>query len=251
MPRFRIKDLTVDLPLAGGEGGESGGCGSVTNPCLMCTQSPTVAGAEHAGHAVQGCITFTRFCTGCTLLATHVEQATLCGGCSQVTNPCLGCTQNATLCGGCSHVTNPCLGCTQNATLCGGCSFITNPCLGCTQVASLCGGCSHLTNPCIGCTGSPTFVDPAGGGTACQGGATRQPGLGPDPAQLAALKEQLRGQLRQIEQHEAAGGLPNDPGQVAELEERLQSALDEVRQHRARLEEQGGEPTRDDPKQAF
>ncbi len=258
MPRFRIKDLSVDLPLGGGQGQSGGGCGSVTNPCLGCTGSWTIpAAAQAAGEC----------------------GFTLCGGCSHITNPCLGCTHAVTICGGCSHVTNPCLGCTHVVTLCGGCSIVTNPCLGCTHqvtfdpaqtAAAACGGCSQVTNPCLGCTHSITVanVQAACGactvtvlpvchtaytqhpvcpgithclpwtiGPVCAQGFTHHPGLGPDPAQLAALKEQLRAQLQQIVQHEAGGGLPSDPAQAAELEERLQEALDEVRQHRARLEQ--------------
>ncbi|HEV3052491.1 MAG TPA: hypothetical protein VGX50_19415, partial [Longimicrobium sp.] len=272
MPKFRMKDLAADLPAGGVHAHQAGGCIGCT---LRCTAPFTYAAqAEAACGGFSHAPTIPTWCEftwapqaqaaaaacGCTQLATA------CGGCSQITNPCLGCThaitvtcggctQLATVCGGCSHITNPCLGCTHAITVpCGGCSHITNPCLGCTQVVSICGGCSHITNPCIGCTGSPTFVEQACGivsrclpwtiGPVCHGGFTHHPRLGPDPAQhLATLKEQLRAQLRQIE--EAESGLPSDPSQAAELEDRLQNALDRLREHRTRLQEEGGDDNRE------
>jgi hypothetical protein len=232
MPKFRMKDLTAGLPAGGVHAHQAGSCGSFTVNCEACTSSPT------ACTLVTFCIT----CTGrCTAPLTFAAQA--------AAVPC---------------------GCTQIATACGGCSHITNPCLGCTQVMSICGGCSHITNPCIACTGSPTFVEanlppwcppitvgaeavacgiisrclPWTIGPVCHGGFTHHPGLGPDPAQhLATLKEQLRAQLRQIE--EAETGLPSDPAQAAELEDRLQHALDRLREHRTRLKEEGGDDNRE------
>jgi hypothetical protein len=283
MPKFRMKDLAADLPAGGVHAHQAGGCGGFTVNCEGCTQSPTfcigctlrcTAPYTYAAEAAGACGGFSHSptippwcrytyaeqvqeagnpCLGCTF------QATLCGGCSHITNPCLGCTQAVTVaCGGCSHITNPCLGCTHAITVaCGGCSQITNPCLGCTQAVTVpCGGCSQITNPCIGCTGSPTFPEqvacgaftrclPLTIGPVCVGGFTHHPGLGPDPAQLAALKEQLRAQLRQIEQAEASGGLPTDPKQAAELEERLTGQLERLREHRASLDKQGNDESRE------
>ena len=262
MPKFRMKDLAADLPAGGVHAHQAGGCGGFTVNCEGCTQSPT-------------CIRCTLGCTAPFTIAA--EAAGPCGGFSHsptippwcrytyaeqvqaVGNPCLGCTFQATICGGCSHVTNPCLGCTQAVTIpCGGCSHITNPCLGCTHAITVaCGGCSHITNPCIGCTGSPTFPQTVGCGAlshclpwtigpVCAGGFTHHPGLGPDPVQhLAGLKEQLRAQLRQIEEAEASGGLPTDPRQAEELEARLSGQLERLRAHRARLGEQGEDESRE------
>lgn len=115
-----------------------------------------------------GCTDVTNPCLGCTR-NFHTGAAAAAGicGCTHITNPCIGCTHEVTLpnCVGCSHITNPCLGCTRDFTLtaCGNCT-ITNPCIGCTQEVTLppCGPCSHITNPCVGCTRDVTL-------TACGG----------------------------------------------------------------------------------
>jgi hypothetical protein len=197
MPRFKIKDLTIDLP---GAGGAAGGCGSVTNPCLLCTGSPTVV-----------------------------------GGCGHITNPCFECTQNITIPVGCGIVTNPCLGCTHHVTYQGclpctfraTCGFVSCPaltCHACTATPTIpCGNCSHFVSiPCPGGTIAPC-------------GATDFPGPVED---LGALKEQLQARLREVEALEKSqqgGGLPDSPEELEQLEQSLRQALDTVQAHRTQV----------------
>jgi hypothetical protein len=109
-------------------------------------------------------------------------------GCTNVTNPCLGCTQNLTVqqqvCA-CTNITNPCLGCTaavtactdctvQATSICGGTGTIGcgctkfSVCTDCTvQATSICGGtacgCTHLS-ACTDCTVQATSIC---GGSGC------------------------------------------------------------------------------------
>lgn len=187
-------------------------------------------------------------------------------GCTNVTNFCLGCTQNfqtgAAVAGvpggcGCTNITNPCLGCTQNfqTGLPGcGCTNITNPCLGCTQDFTVVNcGCTNRTNPCFGCTKEITFVDI----TLCRfgtcgltltpcGGGTRWPTTDPttitphtpviQPGTLTAsditsLREQLRQRLDALETHEKSLGDPH----FEEREQSLQKELEQLQARRAGL----------------
>jgi hypothetical protein len=62
---------------------------------------------------------------------------------------------------------------------------------------------------------------------------------------LAALKEQLKGQLAQVEQlHSAAEESlrPQTLAQVDELQKKLEAALEELKARRTELEQKGKQP---------
>jgi hypothetical protein len=136
-------------------------------------------------------------------------------GCTNVTNPCLGCTPNlVTWCGGCSFITNPCLGCTQAVTItaCGsGCTF-NSPCL-CTHNAS---------RPCIGGTRFPTDI------------TDHTPVLQPGTlaaTDIAALRQQLKARMDALDAHEKALGAEHFDAR----EQELQKELEQLQARRADL----------------
>ncbi|HEY0143427.1 MAG TPA: hypothetical protein VGF48_21220 [Thermoanaerobaculia bacterium] len=163
---------------------------------------------------------------------------------------------------GCTNVTNPCLGCTQNfqTGLPGcGCTNITNPCM-CTQNPTVVGcGCTNITNPCFGCTRAVTIPNPCTGGTitACRfgtcgltqtpcGGGTRWPTTDPTtitphtpvirPGALSAddittLRQQLRQRLEDLDAHEKSLGDPH----FEQRELKLQQELEQLQARRAEL----------------
>jgi hypothetical protein len=87
-------------------------------------------------------------------------------GCTRITNPCIGCTQNLTWCA-CTEPT-PCGSCTQQITACicteaspcGSCTQQITACI-CTDL-SACGSCTQQLTTC-----ACTQASPCGGATAC------------------------------------------------------------------------------------
>lgn len=135
-------------------------------------------------------------------------------GCTNVTNPCIGCTQNMTWCGGCSFITNPCFGCTKAVTItaCGsGCTF-NSPCL-CTHIAS---------RPCLGGSIIPTDIT--------DHTPVIQPGT-LQPADIASLRQQLQTRLAALDVHEKALGAEHFDAR----EQELQKELEQLQARRADL----------------
>jgi hypothetical protein len=138
-------------------------------------------------------------------------------GCTNVTNPCLGCTPNlVTWCGGCSFITNPCLGCTQAVTLtaCGGCSFQTPVCKF--------GTCGITQTPCAGGTRFPTDI------------TDHTPVIQPGTlaaTDIAALRQQLKTRMDALDAHEKALGAEHFDAR----EQELQKELEQLQARRADL----------------
>jgi hypothetical protein len=186
-------------------------------------------------------------------------------GCTNITNPCIGCTTAPTVGCACTNFTVNCIGCTNNPTFCQApshcaCTFLS-PCIGCTHnptfdcaqpsicactLASpchtggtLCGAlsacghggatvcaCSAVASICTG--GSPTVitVTPTTPQIIQAGGLTRE--------HIATLKEQLRGHLSALEEAEKNLG-PQTAEAIDAREKELNAELEQLRTRRSDL----------------
>jgi hypothetical protein len=159
-----------------------------------------------------------------------------CGPCTDGQSGC-GCTQGSCGCsctagctcscsGGCTGVS--CDPCTQGCTCSVGCS---SPTCGC----SVCSGQGSCGASCGPTCGHPTLIELAG---VTQAPEDRLTGL-------AALKEQLKRQLADVEkQHSATEESlrPQTVAQVDQLQSKLEAALEELKARRTELAQKEQKP---------
>ena len=180
-------------------------------------------------------------------------------GCTRITNPCIGCTQQITFCictdaspcGSCTQQitacictdASPCGGCTQQITACictdqsgcGSCTQQITACI-CTDL-SACGGrtvgcreatcaCSAIASVCTG--GSPTVITitPTTPQLIAGGGLTRE--------NIGMLREQLNQHLAALDEAEKNLG-PKTLEAIEAREKEIQKELDDLKARRASL----------------
>jgi hypothetical protein len=148
-------------------------------------------------------------CTGLALTLQACGPSVACA-CTNITNPCFGCTQNITVQQCPLHTIRPCFGCTI---------VISHPCA-CTHIASIpcwgSGGCGF--SPVCGGSIDPTIVQ--------------------DPNvltldQVATLRNQLQQQIAALDEHAKTLG----PKTAEEIDAREKQLNEELAQLKARRKE--------------
>lgn len=135
-------------------------------------------------------------------------------GCTNITNPCFGCTFNLTIPQCPFHTITPCGHCTNHYTICNQCTHQGSLCLNCTIV---------ITHPCL-CTHIGSIPTPW---TIIE----RPTELSKE--QIATLKDQLQKSIVALdEQAKASGGRT-----VEEIDAREKALNEELAQLKARRKE--------------
>ena len=188
-------------------------------------------------------------------------------GCTRITNPCIGCTQNITFCV-CTEA-SPCGSCTQQITACictdlsgcGSCTQQITACI-CTDL-SACGSCTQQITACIctdlsacggrtacACTAAISYCRQAtcacsAIASICTGGSptvitirTGTPqelgGGGLTRENIAQLREQLNQQLQALDEAEKNIG-PQTLEAIDAREKEIQKELEQLKGRRAQL----------------